>query len=84
MQISSWDEWLDTLRMALDRAEKMKMPKKIITKSAAELGDVLLENVDPEVPENMLLKKMWQVADDQERQSIANVMIKLVQKRPAH
>ncbi|NLC38686.1 MAG: DUF3243 domain-containing protein [Clostridia bacterium] len=84
MQITSWDQWLNTLRMALEKAESIKIPRKILTKSAAELGDVLFENVDPDVPENKLLKKMWEVADDKEKESIANLMIKLVKEHPAH
>lgn len=84
MEITSWDQWLDTLSTALNRAQSMKMPKKLLTKSAAELGDFLFETIDPDVPENRLLKKMWEVADNKEKETIAGLMIKLVEKRNTH
>ena len=84
MEITSWEQWLDTLGTALSKAQSMKMPKKLLTKSAAELGDFLFDTIDPDVPENRLLKKMWEVADRKEREALANVMIKLVEKRTTH
>jgi len=84
LEITSWEQWLDTLGTALAKAQSMRMPKKLLTKSAAELGDFLFDTIDPDVPENRLLKKMWEVADRKEREALANVMIKLVEKRTAH
>lgn len=84
MQINTWQEWLDTLGEALNRAEEMKMPKKIISKSAAQMGEFLFEIIDPNVPENRLLKNMWGLADDKEREALASVMIKLVDKKSTH
>ncbi|HHW05913.1 MAG TPA: DUF3243 domain-containing protein [Clostridia bacterium] len=84
MEITSWEQWLDTLGTALSKAQSMKMPKKLLTKSAAELGDFLFDTIDPDVPENRLLKKMWEVADRKEKEALANVMIKLVEKRTTH
>lgn len=84
MEITSWDQWLDSLSTALNKAQSMKMPKKLLTKSAAELGDFLFETIDPDVPENRLLKKMWEVADNKEKETIASLMIKLVEERNTH
>jgi len=84
LEITSWEQWLDTLGTALTKAQAMKMPKKLLTKSAAELGDFLFDTIDPDVPENRLLKKMWEVADRKEKEALANVMIKLVEKRTSH
>lgn len=84
MQVTTWEQWLDTLGTALEKAQSMKMPKKMLTKSAAELGDFLFETIDPDVPENRLLKTMWELADDREKESLAGLVIKLVEKRKTH
>jgi hypothetical protein len=84
LQITSWEQWLDTLGTALAKAQAMKMPKKLLTKSAAELGDFLFDTIDPDVPENRLLKNLWQIADNREREALAGLMIKLVEKKNTH
>lgn len=84
LQVTSWDQWLDTLGTALNKAEAMRMPKGLLTKSAAELGDFLFDTIDPDVPENRLLKNLWEHADDKEKESLASLMIKLVENRSTH
>lgn len=84
MQITSWEQWLDTLGTALSRAQSMKMPKKVLAKSASELGDFLFEAIDPDVPENRLLKNLWEQADAKEKETLASLMIKLVESRSTH
>lgn len=84
MQINSWQEWLDTLGEALNKADEMKMPKKLMTKSAAQVGDFLFDIIDPDVPENRLLKNMWGKANDKEKEALASLMIKLVGEKSTH
>lgn len=84
MEITSFDQWLDTLTNALERAESAGMTDQLIARSAAQLGDFLAESVEPDAPENRLLKEMWGIADDQEQAAIASLMIKLVRNRKRH
>jgi len=84
LQINTWQEWLDTLGDALNKAEEMKMPKKLISKSAAQVGDFLFDLIDPDVPENRLLKNMWSLADSKEKEALAGLMIKLVDQKSTH
>ncbi|MGB9825544.1 MAG: DUF3243 family protein, partial [Desulfofundulus sp.] len=44
---------------------------------------VLADHVPPANPEQKVLKELWQVADQQEKQVIANLMTRLVSERPA-
>ncbi|AKX93774.1 DUF3243 domain-containing protein [Neomoorella thermoacetica] len=84
MDINNFDQWLDTLGAALDKAKSMGMPQKILEKSAANLGDFLAENINPDIPENRFLRDLWEVADKDEKEAIAGAMIKMVEKRKVH
>lgn len=84
MDITTFDQWVETLSSALDRARMIGMPTEEIKKSAVEMGNFLYQNVDPDVPENRLLREMWEVADDQSKSAIANTLIKLCDKHGKH
>ena len=57
------------------------MPQNIIEKSAANLGDFLAENINPDIPENRFLRDLWEVASKEEKEASAGAMIKMVEKR---
>jgi hypothetical protein len=84
MEIDSFGQWMDTLSEALQRAEAMGMSKEVIKRSAAELGNFLAETVEPDVPENKLLKALWEQGTDSEKQALASMVVKLVDSRPKH
>ncbi|MFB6215202.1 MAG: DUF3243 family protein [Candidatus Bipolaricaulia bacterium] len=44
---------------------------------ATQIGDFLAENVCPETPEEELLQEMWNVADPEERETIARLLVKM-------
>lgn len=84
MEIRSFDQWLDTLATALARGKAAGMSGEQITDSAVMLGDYLAKNVQPDIPENKLLKSLWEVGTEEEKQALANMMVKLVQSRARH
>ncbi|GAW93721.1 DUF3243 domain-containing protein [Calderihabitans maritimus] len=84
MEITSFDQWLETLGKALSKAKAMGMPEDIIKNSAAKLGDFLAENVNPDISENRFLRDLWEVADETEQEAIAGAMIKLVERKKIH
>lgn len=79
MDIRTFDQWIDTLSTALDTAEKVGLSQTRIQNSAKILGDYLAANVVPDAPENKVIKALWEHGTDQERQSLANMMVKMVQ-----
>ncbi|NLW07359.1 MAG: DUF3243 domain-containing protein [Clostridia bacterium] len=84
MEINSFNQWMDTLAEALQRAESMGMSREVITRSATELGNFLAANVDPDVPENKLLKALWQQGTDSEKQALASMVVKLIDSKIKH
>ncbi|MEW6172962.1 MAG: DUF3243 domain-containing protein [Bacillota bacterium] len=80
MEINTFDQWIDVLSDALDKAKTVGMSNNLIKKSAVEMGDFLYSHVDPDAPENRALKAIWEVADSHEKEAIANTLIKLCDK----
>ena len=78
MDIRTFDQWIDTLSTALDTAEKIGLSHAQIENSAKVFGDYLAANVVPDAPENKVLKALWEHGSEQERQSLASMMVKMV------
>ena len=78
MQINNFDQWLNTLSSAMDQARAMGMSENEITKSAAQLGNFLATNIEPDIPENRLLKNLWTEGDEKERQALASMLVKML------
>lgn len=84
MEITNFEQWMDTLAEALKRAQSMGMSENAITSSAKELGSYLADNINPDIPENRLLKSLWENGTDSERQALASMVVKLVKERTKH
>lgn len=84
MQVTSFDQWMDTLSEALHKAKAIGMPEQEIAKAATELGSFLSKTIDPDIPENKLLKSLWDNGSADERLALANMVVKVVDKRGQH
>lgn len=80
MDITRFDQWVDTLGKAMDEAKGMGMPNDLMSRGAEQLGDYLAQNINPDVPENRFLKELWEISDQNEKHVLANMMIKYVDK----
>ncbi|HEY8449651.1 MAG TPA: DUF3243 domain-containing protein [Bacillota bacterium] len=78
---STFDQFTDELRQRLQVAKAMGMSEQDIKKRAQDVGDYLAQHVDPRSPEQRVLKELWQVADQQEQQAIANCVYKMVERQ---
>lgn len=74
-----WDSWKQTLAQAVQRGQSMGMSQEQLANRAEQIGDVLAQNVDPQNPEQRVLKELWTSADEQEQQALASAIIKMVQ-----
>lgn len=72
-----WNNWKNFLGQAVEFAQELGISRDRITSLARQAGDVLAEHVPPANPEQKVLKELWTVADNQERQVLANLMTKL-------
>ncbi|HEX6988620.1 MAG TPA: DUF3243 domain-containing protein [Bacillota bacterium] len=75
----SFHQWLAELNPRVEGARKIGVGD--LKKRAEDVGDFLAKYVDPQTPEQALLKEMWEVADEQEQQAIANCMFKLAERQ---
>lgn len=73
-----FDRWKQFLNERIDRAEQVGMKEETINKLAFQIGEFLADKVDPENKEERVLKELWDVADEQEKRTIAKLMVKLV------
>lgn len=78
--VSNFDTWKKFLGDRVKQAEKMGMTEETINKLAFEIGDFLDDKVDPANASNRALKELWQVGDENERRTIAGLMVKLAKQ----
>ncbi|MBS4211815.1 MULTISPECIES: DUF3243 domain-containing protein [Neobacillus] len=78
--LDNWKQWQDFLGDRLNNAQSQGMSEGAINTIAYQIGDYLARNVDPKNEQERVLSDMWSVADPQEQQAIANVMVKLVKQ----
>lgn len=75
-----WSGWRQTLAQAVNTGESMGMDKKEIVQKAEAVGDFLANSVDPQNPEQGILKELWEAADDSQQQQLAEMLINVVSK----
>ena len=61
-------------------AHKAGASRGTILNAAKDFSSWLAEDVDPKNPEQRLLKELWEVADDNEKNSLVNMLVKFMDK----
>jgi Protein of unknown function (DUF3243) len=79
--LDNWKQWQEFLGGRLDQAQDQGMSEGAISSLAYQIGDYLAKNVDPKNEQERVLADLWSVADPQEQQAIANLMVKLVKQQ---
>jgi hypothetical protein len=77
--LDNWKQWEDFLADRLHQAQNEGMSEGAISALALQIGDYLSEQVEPKNEQERILADLWSVADKEEQQAIANIMVKLVQ-----
>ena len=77
--LDNWKQWEDFLADRLHQAQNEGMSEGAISALALQIGDYLAEQVEPKNEQERILSDLWSVADKEEQQAIANIMVKLVQ-----
>lgn len=78
--LDNFGKWKEILGEQVDRAQAMGMSDDQIAHAAEKIGDYLASKVDPQNPQQRLLKEMWEVCDQDEQHTLARVMVKLTDK----
>ena len=77
--LTNFDTWKHFLADRVEQAKKIGLSDEAISNLAFEIGNFLDEKVDPKNDEERALKEIWDVGNEEERQTIARLMVKLVQ-----
>nr|WP_051189205.1 DUF3243 domain-containing protein [Halalkalibacillus halophilus] len=70
----------DYLGDKVEKGEKLGMDDSSLTKYAKKIADYLAKNEVPRNREEYLLNEMWNVANEDERDKIAHVLVKLTDR----
>jgi hypothetical protein len=78
--LKSFDKWKQFLGQRVSQAELVGMSEETVTKLAFQIGEYLQDKIDPQNDEERVLKELWDVGNEQERKTLAHLMVKLVNK----
>ncbi|MDB5052020.1 MAG: hypothetical protein JWM44_70 [Bacilli bacterium] len=76
--LKSFDKWKEFLSERVSQAEKVGMSEETVSKLAFQIGGFLQDKIDPENKEERVLKELWDVGNEEERKTLARLMVKLV------
>lgn len=79
--LETFDKWKQFLAERVNQAQKAGMNDETISKLAFQIGEFLDDKVDPENREERLLKELWDVGNEEERKTLAGLMVKLVENK---
>ncbi len=77
----SFAEFKDSLSQKLDMAHHAGASRGTILNAAKDFTVWLAAEVDPKNPEQRLLKELWEVADDNERNALVNLLVKFMDRQ---
>jgi hypothetical protein len=77
--LNNFETWKQFLGNRVAAAKNLGVDQQDISKLAYEIGEFLHDRVDPKNDEQRVLKELWDVGDENERQTMAGMMIKLAQ-----
>lgn len=81
--VKDWAGWKENLQDAIKRGREFGMSDEMIRDLSVEVGDFLATKVCPATPEEQLMRELWEVADQEERKTIATLMFKMADKSSA-
>lgn len=76
--LENFEQWKSFLGERVEKAKNAGMNQESIKDVAYQIGSYLANKVDPENKQERLLQELWKVGSEQERHTMANLMIKLV------
>ncbi len=79
--LENWQQWTSFLGQNVAQAEQSGMTNQVIQKAAIQIGEYLANNVDPKNEQERVLSDLWGVASENEKEALANCVVKLVQNK---
>jgi len=78
--MNDWDKWKKTLAKAISVGETVGLSDNTIKNLGTKVGEFLASNVDPENHEQRVLKELFDAGNEEEREVLTNMIIKMVQQ----
>lgn len=78
--LGNYDNWKKFLGDRVRAAKGMGISEDMISKFAYEIGDFLDTKVTPKNGPEQALKELWDVGSEEDRKTIARLMVKLVEQ----
>lgn len=78
--MNDFDKWKKTLYNVVSMGETVGLSEDTIKNLGSKIGDFLASNVDPENREQRLLKELFEVSTEKEKEALTGVIIKMIQK----
>ena len=75
--MESFQKWQDFLGKGAGFLEKLGIAEKNLAGIAKGMGDFLADSVDPANPQQRVIKDLWDCADDNEKQTIATLVLRM-------
>lgn len=77
--LTKFDHWKHFLGDRVVAAKRIGLTEETINKLAFEIGEFLDKQVNPQNDEERVLKELWDVGNEEERKTIAKLMVKLAE-----
>ncbi|MCT4605117.1 MAG: DUF3243 domain-containing protein [Marinisporobacter sp.] len=78
--MNDWNKWKKALSKTVSMGETVGMSENTIKNMGVKIGEILASNIDPENHEQRLLKDLFTVGSEKERQALTSMIIKMVQE----
>lgn len=79
--LETFDKWKAFLAERVNLAQAAGMSDEMISKLAFQIGEFLEDKVDPKNGEERLLQQLWEVGTEEEKKTMARMMVKLVDQK---
>ncbi|EIT85842.1 hypothetical protein A374_08404 [Fictibacillus macauensis ZFHKF-1] len=77
--LESFEHFKEYLHTRVSLGEKLGLSEETLAKAAKKVADHLAQTEQPRNAEEQLLQALWSVGNEQEKQGLAHMLIKLVQ-----
>ncbi|WP_027417897.1 DUF3243 domain-containing protein [Aneurinibacillus terranovensis] len=79
--LENFGDWREFLSSRVSQGIASGMNEESMQNVAYEIGDYLADKVDPKNEQERLLKDLWESGNEQERRTMAGLMMKYVQNK---
>lgn len=78
--LNNFEKWKDFLGDHVDRAQAMGVSEDKLAAIATKVGEYLADKIDPKNDQERLLKQLWECGDENEKKTLARLMVRLTDK----